>query len=74
MYNEGSILSDLTKNASQMSPDELMNYGALAYAIADYNFNKMLLNKGYLTIDGFKNSIRALSESELRKAIRNLIE
>ena len=74
MYDEKSILSDLTKNASQMNMDELNGYGALAYAIAQYNFDEMLLKEGYLTVERYEDSIKALSESEIRSRIQNLIE
>lgn len=73
MYDESSILLDLTKNASQMSPSELDGYSALAYAIARYNFDEMLLKSGHLTVEKYKSSIRALGEDKVTQTLRSLI-
>lgn len=73
MYNEESIYLDLTKNASQMNADELNGYGALAYAVAKYNFDEMLLKDGHLSEANYKESLKALGTDKIKDAICNMI-
>lgn len=73
MYNEESIYLDLTKNASQINANELDGYEALAYAVAKYNFDEMLLKDGYLSEVNYKESLKAFGADKIKDAICNMI-